>query len=197
MRQLSPGQGAILELAAWGPHLLLYVTQRGGVTAWDTRAPRDAWSLPCAPARGLPEHLLADPSPAATWLMTGSNRGYLSLWDVRFLQCANAWRHPLRCPIDALALATGPPARLAAQQLVPTTASATHGSPPQPQMQTQPTGQGAARRLAAAGVGCGGGPSGGPLGWVAAGMGEAGLWDIVGGRCRQVRRRGGRAAGRG
>ncbi|KAG2443160.1 hypothetical protein HYH02_009570 [Chlamydomonas schloesseri] len=164
VRQLSPGQGAILEVAPWGPNLLLYVTQRGGVCAWDTRTQRDAWSLPAAPARGLPEHLLADPSPAASWILTGSSRGFLSLWDVRFQQCVHTWQHPLRCPIDALALATGPPAR---------------------------TGAGAAAAAAAGAAGGAGGGRGGsgcPLVWVAAGQGEAGLWDIVNGRCRQVLR---------
>ncbi|GFR49900.1 hypothetical protein Agub_g12005, partial [Astrephomene gubernaculifera] len=112
VRQLSPGQGAVLHVCGWGPHLLLHVTQRGGVGAWDTRTQREGWVLPCCPTRGLLEHLVADPGAGGAWLMTGSSRGYLSLWDVRFLQCVHAWQHPLRCPIDAMAPATGPPARV-------------------------------------------------------------------------------------
>lgn len=90
MRQLSPGQGAVLDVAGWGPHLLLHVTQRGGVGAWDTRTARDAWALPCPPALGLPERLLADPSPGGCWLMTGEGlgpwvgkRGGRAGWDGR------------------------------------------------------------------------------------------------------------------
>ncbi|GLI69871.1 hypothetical protein VaNZ11_014588, partial [Volvox africanus] len=190
VRQLSPGQGAILEVASWGPHLLLYVTQRGGVAAWDSRTQRDAWVLPCAPVRGLPEHLLADPSHSASWLMTGSSRGYLCLWDVRFLQCVHTWRHPLRCPIDALALATGPPARVMPQNVQSAQAIQSVQQQQQPQLQLQAQAQFSTRRLGPgqSGAGPGGESSGCPLVWVAAGQGEAGLWDIVSGRCRQVLR---------
>ena len=41
---------------------------------------------PCgsvAPEEGLLEHLAVDPL-ASSWLVTGSNAGYLGLWDLRF-----------------------------------------------------------------------------------------------------------------
>lgn len=46
LRQASPGEGAVSEVAQWGG-LLLYATQRGGVHAWDLRCDRNAWTLPC------------------------------------------------------------------------------------------------------------------------------------------------------
>lgn len=82
-QKLCPSEGAILEIKQWGP-LLLYVTQRGGVHAWDTRMKRDAWVLPVTPRLGLVEHMALDPSDRGMWLLTGSSRGYLALWDARF-----------------------------------------------------------------------------------------------------------------
>ncbi len=78
-----------------------------------------------------------------------------------------------------MALATGPPAR------VPGMA---------PHHQPHGTlgggaGGGGYRAGAASSSGSGTGPYGAggvPLVWVAAGQGEAGLWDVVGNRCRQV-----------
>lgn len=82
-QKLSPSEGAILHVKQWGP-LLMYVTQRGGVHAWDTRMKRDAWVLPASPRLGLVGHTALDSSERGTWLLTGSSRGYLALWDVRF-----------------------------------------------------------------------------------------------------------------
>jgi len=30
----------------------------------------------------------------AAWLLTGSGRGHLTLWDMRFRLPVHAWRHP-------------------------------------------------------------------------------------------------------
>ena len=45
---MAPEEGAVLEVQEWGG-LLLYVTQRGQLHAWDLRSKRDAWTLPCKP----------------------------------------------------------------------------------------------------------------------------------------------------
>ncbi|KAK9817197.1 hypothetical protein WJX72_010933 [[Myrmecia] bisecta] len=109
-RQMAVSEGAVLEVMQWAS-LLLYVTQRGGVHAWDLRMDRDAWTLPCTPSQGFLEKLVTE-SEGANWLVTGSSRGQLSLWDMRFRICVNSWQHPQRCAIDALAPALAGPARL-------------------------------------------------------------------------------------
>ena len=48
VQQLTPGEGAILEVTTWSS-LLLFCTQGGGVHAWDPRSGSDAWQLPYAP----------------------------------------------------------------------------------------------------------------------------------------------------
>lgn len=50
LRQVAPGEGAVVQVQQWGP-LLLYSTQRGGLHAWDLRMDRDAWQLPAAPSQ--------------------------------------------------------------------------------------------------------------------------------------------------
>eukprot|EP00879_Flechtneria_rotunda_P022840 GHRR01024135.1.p1 GENE.GHRR01024135.1~~GHRR01024135.1.p1 ORF type:complete len:413 (+),score=138.78 GHRR01024135.1:1164-2402(+) len=113
VRQLSPGEGAILKIVPWGPHpaLLLYATQRGGVHCCDLRAPADVWHVPAAPSLGLCQQLLADPT-GQHWFAQGTSRGWVCLWDVRFLLCVNSWQHPHRCSVDAMAPALAAAARL-------------------------------------------------------------------------------------
>jgi phosphoinositide-3-kinase regulatory subunit 4 len=53
-----------------------------------------------------------DPEPGQNWLVTGSTRGQLVLWDVRFRLPVNTWQHPGGSPVSALALASAPPGRL-------------------------------------------------------------------------------------
>ncbi|MEW5319540.1 MAG: hypothetical protein WDW38_010685 [Sanguina aurantia] len=111
LRQLSPGQGAVTEVTQWGPHLLLYATQRGGVHGWDLRVKRDVWVMAGPPALGLTQAVAVDPH-GCNWILTGSQRGFLTLWDVRFGLCVNRWQHPLAAPIAALAPALAPAPRL-------------------------------------------------------------------------------------
>lgn len=112
-RQVSPGEGRVLDVQQWGtaPALMLYSTQRGGVHGRDLRMPRDAWVVPAPPKLGLLQHVVADPV-SQHWLLLGTNRGHLRLWDVRFLLRVNSWQHPARCSIDAMAAATAAPPRL-------------------------------------------------------------------------------------
>lgn len=39
--------------------------------------------------------VVADPQ-GQHWLLLGTSRGWLRLWDVRFLLQANSWQHPGR-----------------------------------------------------------------------------------------------------
>lgn len=94
-RQVSPGEGRILDVQQWGsaPALMIYATQRGGVHGRDLRMPRDAWVVPSPPNLGLLQQVVADPT-GQHWLLLGTGRGHLRLWDVRFLLRVNSWQHP-------------------------------------------------------------------------------------------------------
>ena len=61
--------------------------------------------------QGLLLRLACDPSGNA-WLVTGSSRGQLTLWDVRFRLPVLRWAHPASCSIDAMAPALASPLAL-------------------------------------------------------------------------------------
>lgn len=105
-RQLSPSAGSIMALKCLAPHLLVVATQRGGVQGWDLRCRGEgaAWTLTSPPSWGVVEKLVTDPDPAGQWFVTGTSRGHIGLWDVRFQLQVGSWRHPVSCPIDAMAL---------------------------------------------------------------------------------------------
>ncbi|KAF5833847.1 hypothetical protein DUNSADRAFT_9721, partial [Dunaliella salina] len=58
LRQLDPDSGAVLDMCSWGPNVLLYITQHGGVHAWDLRVKQDVWHLPCPPSMRHTDHLI-------------------------------------------------------------------------------------------------------------------------------------------
>ncbi|MEW5304984.1 MAG: hypothetical protein WDW36_007556 [Sanguina aurantia] len=83
----------------------------GGVHGWDLRVKRDVWVMAGPPALGLTQAVAVDPH-GCNWILTGSQRGFLTLWDARFGLCVNRWQHPLAAPIAALAPALAPAPRL-------------------------------------------------------------------------------------
>jgi len=117
--------GAVLDLQSWGKSLLVSSTLRGGVSAWDLRTPNyntnsnnnnnnnAAWNLKSTAGKnGYIERFGLDPSGSQNWLVTGSSRGILTLWDIRFRLPVMQWQHPGGMSINAMAIATAPPSRL-------------------------------------------------------------------------------------
>lgn len=119
-----------------GQGLLLYSTARGGVHGWDlrrrasssgsgsspsprqsssasssSRSPLDAWVLSPPASEGSIRSIVADPL-GSSWILTGSSRGVLSLWDARLLIRVSAWRLPGAPSVDALSVAAAPWERL-------------------------------------------------------------------------------------
>ena len=57
------------------------------------------------------ERWATDPT-GMNWLLTGSTRGGLGLWDARFLVPVRSWTHPSGAPIDCLEPALAPASQL-------------------------------------------------------------------------------------
>ena len=57
--------------------------------------------------QGLLQRLACD-GPDSPWLLTGTSRGQLTLWDMRFQIPLTQWAHPLGQPVEALAPAVAP-----------------------------------------------------------------------------------------
>ncbi|CAM6126892.1 unnamed protein product [Calypogeia fissa] len=102
-RKLDSDEGAIVSLQNFvpeGPPHLLYSTQRSRTHLWDLRSPKDAWVLKGDPAQGYTSATALDPN--CNWLVTGTSRGVLTLWDLRFQVPVNSWQHPLGCPVESM-----------------------------------------------------------------------------------------------
>jgi hypothetical protein len=74
--------GAIMRLRPWGP-LLLAATELGGVRGYDPRVGvRHVWSLEAPLSHGVCACMVT--LPGAPVLCTGTTRGMMHVWDLRF-----------------------------------------------------------------------------------------------------------------
>nr|KAJ3420459.1 Serine/threonine-protein kinase [Polyrhizophydium stewartii] len=84
--------------------LLVYATTRGRLCGLDLRSMREVWGFQVPAHYGAVTALVTDPK--RTWVMVGTHRGVLLLWDVRFQLCTKVWAHPSRARINKLAMYT-------------------------------------------------------------------------------------------
>ncbi|CAL9227315.1 unnamed protein product [Arabidopsis halleri] len=105
-------EGALVSLLNYtadslsGP-MVMYSTQNCGIHLWDTRSDLDAWTLKANPEEGYVSSLVT--SPCGNWFVSGSSRGLLTLWDLRFRVPVNSWQYPIICPIEKMCLCFLPP----------------------------------------------------------------------------------------
>ncbi|GAB5036799.1 vps15 protein kinase, partial [Nannochloropsis oceanica] len=137
--------------------LLVYATQRGCIHCWDLRTDKEVWILTVPRELGYLTALTLG-TDRQSWLACGTNRGYLLLFDLRFLLLVKVWRHSARGPIHRLAAATRLPQN-------PQDAEEERGGGYIPSDSPSPAGR--------------------PLLFVAAGANEMAVWDLqVGGKCK-------------
>ncbi|KAJ4868750.1 protein kinase family protein / WD-40 repeat family protein [Raphanus sativus] len=87
--------------------MVMYSTQNCGIHLWDTRSDIDAWTLKANPEEGYVSSLVT--SPCGNWFVSGSSRGVLTLWDLRFRVPVHSWQYPIICPIEKMCLCFLPP----------------------------------------------------------------------------------------
>ncbi|KAG6478579.1 serine/threonine-protein kinase VPS15-like [Zingiber officinale] len=106
------GEGAILSVLNCSSadscinQTVLFTTQHCGVHLWDTRANSDAWTFKSLPNEGYASSLVM--GQCGNWFVSGSSRGVLTLWDLRFLLPVNSWHYPMVCPVEKLCLLIPP-----------------------------------------------------------------------------------------
>ncbi|XP_074567375.1 serine/threonine-protein kinase VPS15 [Curcuma longa] len=105
------GEGAILSVLNCSStdsisQTVLFTTQHCGVHLWDTRANSDAWTFKALPDEGYVSSLVM--GQCGNWFVSGSSRGVLTLWDLRFLLPVNSWHYPMVCPVEKLCLLIPP-----------------------------------------------------------------------------------------
>ncbi|CAH0513298.1 unnamed protein product [Peronospora belbahrii] len=87
--------------------LLLYATRDGKIHAWDLRMRQEAWTLSISPELGYVTCITH--SLDVSWLAVGTSRGFLCLWDLRFLVLIRIWRHSSHRAIHRLQPCLGLP----------------------------------------------------------------------------------------
>ncbi|KAI8600438.1 hypothetical protein EDD21DRAFT_323004 [Dissophora ornata] len=82
--------------------LLVYATNRGNIHAMELGTMRTAWQLKNNISHGIITAMVIDPLKA--WLLVGTNRGVLTLWDLRFMIALRSWVHPSKSRISRLVI---------------------------------------------------------------------------------------------
>ncbi|CAL9043768.1 unnamed protein product [Musa banksii] len=112
IKKREVGEGAILSLLNCSSadscisQTVLFSTQRCGVHLWDTRMNSEAWTFKAVPDEGYVSSLVM--GQCGNWFVSGSSRGFLTLWDLRFLLPVNSWQYPTVCPVEKLCLLIPP-----------------------------------------------------------------------------------------
>ncbi|CAA0838617.1 protein kinase family protein / WD-40 repeat family protein [Striga hermonthica] len=124
VKKIGSGEGAILSLLSFSADggtskTILYSTQICGIHVWDTRTSSHGWNTKVCPEEGYITSLVAD--PCGNWFVSGSSRGVLTLWDLRFCIPVNSWQYSPACPIEKMCLfvpPAGTPLSVATRPLV-------------------------------------------------------------------------------
>ncbi|KAF5181573.1 Serine/threonine-protein kinase VPS15 [Thalictrum thalictroides] len=101
------GEGSILNLLNYSTdgslsQMVMYSTQSCGIHLWDTRADSTSWTLRAVPEEGYVSSLVT--GQCGNWFVSGTSRGVLTLWDLRFLVPVNSWKYSQICPIEKMCL---------------------------------------------------------------------------------------------
>eukprot|EP00002_Diphylleia_rotans_P021597 TRINITY_DN4200_c0_g1_i1.p1 TRINITY_DN4200_c0_g1~~TRINITY_DN4200_c0_g1_i1.p1 ORF type:complete len:1490 (+),score=267.46 TRINITY_DN4200_c0_g1_i1:48-4517(+) len=73
--------------------MLVFSTARSNVHGWDLRTHSSSWILKNGVPFGIVHKMLLDPQ--RKWLITATNRGYVTHWDLRFQIPLVTWKFPL------------------------------------------------------------------------------------------------------
>jgi phosphoinositide-3-kinase regulatory subunit 4 len=82
--------------------LLAYTTARGNFGAYDLRTMKIVWETQANTTHGRISSFTRD--ARGFWAVTGTHRGVLTLWDLRYRIPVHSWRHPSRRKINQISL---------------------------------------------------------------------------------------------
>jgi WD40 repeat protein len=106
VRTLDPGDGCVTALQHFTDEMasvVAFSTQRGTVAGWDLRSSGTPFRYNVRPEFGVPTCMTLPPNSAVKgWIMVGTSRGYLIMWDTRFNLMSAAWKHSSNGPIHKI-----------------------------------------------------------------------------------------------
>mmetsp|Transcript_7893 Transcript_7893/g.15588 ORF Transcript_7893/g.15588 Transcript_7893/m.15588 type:complete len:695 (+) Transcript_7893:208-2292(+) len=110
IKKIHPSEGEILTVNQFnnqGSSLLTYATQKGCIHSWDLRSAKEPFCLKNFQDIGYITNMAIGSD--RNWVVVGTNRGFISLWDLRFQQIMKLWHHSRSTPINRLATSFVPP----------------------------------------------------------------------------------------
>jgi phosphoinositide-3-kinase regulatory subunit 4 len=110
IRQLCPDEGEILAVNQFNTNsasIFAYATQRGFVHSWDLRSAAEPFVLATPQDTGYITSMAMGSD--RNWVVTGTSKGFISLWDLRFQQVLKLWHHSRSAPVNRLATSFVPP----------------------------------------------------------------------------------------
>jgi hypothetical protein len=105
---LQNGEGSLLAVSHFHTlteSLLVYATQKS-VHGWDLRSRKEAFLLRLEPSMGLLTALTLGPTQHC--IVTGTSRGFITVWDLRFHIPVQVWRHSAKSAITHLTAVDAP-----------------------------------------------------------------------------------------
>ena len=108
LRNITPGEGEVLAVSHFNTpsaSILVFATQQGHIRSLDLRCSREPFSLSIRPELGYLTSM--EIGSDKNWIVAGTVRGYVGLWDIRFQAMVKLWRHSRNSPIKRLAIASG------------------------------------------------------------------------------------------
>jgi len=82
--------------------VVAFACESGFIHGWDLRSKCEAWCYEMAPVAGYLTCMAVPPGSDALWFVTGTSRGLVVVWDLRFGIIVSAWLHPKRERINRL-----------------------------------------------------------------------------------------------
>ena len=110
IRRTNPDEGEILAVNHFNTSsasIYTYASQRGFLHSWDLRAALEPFSLKLPQDTGYVTSMAMGND--RNWVVLGTNKGFISLWDLRFHQILKLWRHSRAAPVNRLATSFVPP----------------------------------------------------------------------------------------
>ena len=110
IKRIRPSEGEVLAVNQFngqGSSLLTYATEKGLIHSWDLRSAREPFCLKNFQDIGYVTNMAIGSD--RNWIVVGTNKGFISLWDMRFHQIMKLWKHSRSTPINRLATSFVPP----------------------------------------------------------------------------------------
>jgi phosphoinositide-3-kinase regulatory subunit 4 len=110
IRKVNPEEGEILAVNHFNTSaasILTYATQKGHIHSWDLRCANEPFLLKIPQDTGYITSTAMGSD--RNWIVTGTSRGFIALWDLRFQQILKLWHHSRSAPVNRLATSFVPP----------------------------------------------------------------------------------------